>query len=61
MMVHAAASSLSTLQRIEQMENDNPGTRYLANIAGVLGCEVEDLMEESWRKPMPNRRGRRVR
>lgn len=54
-----AEISLSTLQRIEQLENSNPGVRYLANIAGVLGCEIEDLIEDAWRELMENRRGDR--
>lgn len=58
-LARRAEISLSTLQRIEQLENDNPGVRYLANIASVLGCEIEDLIEDSWREPMENRWGRR--
>jgi transcriptional regulator with XRE-family HTH domain len=57
-LARRADISLSTLQRIEQLDNDNPGVRYLANIASVLGCAIEDLIEESWREPMENRWGR---
>lgn len=58
-LARRADISLSTLQRIEQLDNDNPGVRYLANIASVLGCEIEDLIEDRWRKPMENRWGTR--
>jgi transcriptional regulator with XRE-family HTH domain len=57
-LARQADISLSTLQRIEQLENDNPGVRYLANIASVLECEIEELIEGSWREPMKNRWGR---
>jgi transcriptional regulator with XRE-family HTH domain len=56
-LAHRAEISLSTLQRIEQLDNDNPGVRYLANIASVLGCEIEDLIDDRWREPMENRWG----
>lgn len=56
-LARRAEISLSTLQRIEQLDNDNPGVRYLANIASVLGCEIEDLIEDGWREPMANRWG----
>lgn len=57
-LARQAEISLSTLQRIEQLANDNPGVRYLANIARVLGCEIDDLIEDTWREPMKNRWGR---
>jgi transcriptional regulator with XRE-family HTH domain len=42
--------SLRTLQRIERLEVDNPPIRYLTNLAIVLDCELEDLIEPAWRE-----------
>lgn len=50
--------SLRTLQRIEMREMDNPPIRYLANLAIVLGCELEDLIEPEWREWHRNRYGK---
>lgn len=50
--------SLRTLQRIEMREMDNPPIRYLANLAIVLGCELEDLIEPEWREWHRNRWGK---
>lgn len=53
-----AEISLRTLQRIEMREMDNPPIRYLANLAIVLGCELEDLIEPEWREWHRNRWGK---
>lgn len=50
--------SLRTLQRIEMREMDNPPIRYLANLAIVLGCGLEDLIEPEWREWHRNRWGK---
>lgn len=42
--------SVRTLQRLEHGEMENPSIRYLANLAIVLGCELEDLIEPEWRE-----------
>jgi len=45
-----ARISVRTLQRLEHRELTNPPIRYLANLAIVLGCELEDLIEPAWRE-----------
>lgn len=50
--------SLRTLQRIEMREMNNPPIRYLSNLAIVLGCELEDLIEPEWREWHRNRWGK---
>lgn len=40
--------SLRTLVRLERMETDNPPLRYLVNLAIVLQCRVDDLIEDEW-------------
>lgn len=47
-LAHQAQISVRTLQRIEGRETDNPSIRPLLNIAGVLGCELADVIEPSW-------------
>ena len=29
----------------------NPPLRYLVNLSIVLGCELDDLIEDEWRRP----------
>jgi hypothetical protein len=41
------AVPLRTLQRIERLEVD-PGVRQLVILSRVLGCQVEDLIEDQW-------------
>jgi len=41
--------SRSTVQRLELGETSNPPIRYLTNCALVLGCALEDLIENEWR------------
>lgn len=42
--------SVRTLQRLEHRDMDNPPLRYLTNLAIVLDCELEDLIEPAWRE-----------
>ena len=45
-----ARISVRTLQRLEHREMDNPPLRYLTNLAIILGCDLEDLVEPAWRE-----------
>ena len=45
-----ARISVRTLQRLEHRDLTNPPIRYLANLAIVLGCEREDVIEPAWRE-----------
>jgi transcriptional regulator with XRE-family HTH domain len=47
-LARMAKISVRTLQRIEGRETDNPSIRPLLNIAAILGCELEDVIEQSW-------------
>lgn len=40
----------STYERLEQGELWNPRIRHLTNIAIVLKVELEDLIEDDWRR-----------
>ena len=60
-LAERAQISLPTLQRIEHRRNENPGVRYLGNIAVALECTIEDLIEDSWRELKPNTYGERAR
>lgn len=60
-LAEKAQISLPTLQRIEQTQNDNPGIRYLGNIAIALGCQIEDLIEDDWRELKPNTYGEKAK
>lgn len=44
----AAGISLSTYRRQEWGDTDNPQIGVIVNLAYVLGCELEDLLEERW-------------
>ncbi len=57
-LAEQADISLRTLQRIEMREMDNPPIRYLANLAIVLGCKLEELIEPEWREWRRNRFGK---
>jgi len=46
------------LPRIEHRDMENPPIRYLANLAIVLQCELEDLIEPEWREWLRNRWGK---
>ena len=48
-LAERAGLSLRTFQRLERLEMDNPPIRYLTNIALVLNCSLEDLIEPAWR------------
>lgn len=39
---------IATYKRLERGELRNPGVRYLINCATVLGCELDELVEEEW-------------
>jgi transcriptional regulator with XRE-family HTH domain len=45
-----ARISVRTLQRLEHRDLTNPPIRYLANLAIVLECELEDIIEPAWRE-----------
>lgn len=45
-----ARTLVRTLQRLEPRNRTNPPIRYLANLAIVLGCDPEDLIEPAWRE-----------
>jgi len=45
-----ARLSVRTLQRIEHRDLTNPPVRYLANLTIVLGCDLEDIIEPTWRE-----------
>lgn len=51
----AAASGLSlpTYRRLERGRTTNPPYRYLVNLAHVLGCGLDELIEEEWRQWLP--------
>jgi transcriptional regulator with XRE-family HTH domain len=61
-LAEATGLSIATLRRLERGTIDNPPLRYLANCAIVLGCQLEDLIEDEWRawlalaKPKPPRK-----
>lgn len=49
--------SRATYRKLEQGLIANPPIRYLTNCAIVLGCQLEDLIEDEWRawwKRLPN-------
>lgn len=48
-LAEASGISIATLRRLERGAMPNPPLRYLANCAIVLGCELEELIEEEWR------------
>jgi transcriptional regulator with XRE-family HTH domain len=52
-LADASGISIATLQRLERGLVENPPLRYLTNCALVLGCELDDLVEESWRTWLP--------
>lgn len=57
-LAEKADISARTLQRIEHRDMENPPIRYLANLAIVLECQLEDLIESEWREWMSNRWGK---
>jgi len=57
-LAEQADISARTLQRIEHRDMENPPIRYLANLAIVLQCELEDLIEPEWREWLRNRWGK---
>lgn len=38
-----------TIERLDRGELDNPGVRHIVRLATVLGCSVEQLIEDGWR------------
>jgi transcriptional regulator with XRE-family HTH domain len=48
-LARAIGISLSSYYRLERGMNRNPPLGYLANAAIVLGCKLEDLIEDRWR------------
>jgi transcriptional regulator with XRE-family HTH domain len=60
-LAEATGISLATLRRLERGAKANPPLRYLSNCAIVLGVEVEELIEDSWRKWLPMARKTRPR
>jgi len=56
-MWQATGLARATYLRLEHDLDENPPIRYLANCAIVLGCQVEDMIEPTWRawwKRLPN-------
>ena len=49
----ASGISIATLRRLERGTVENPPLRYLTNSAIVLGCQLEDLIEDEWRAWLP--------
>lgn len=49
----ACGLSLPTYRRLERGRTTNPPYRYLVNLAFVLGCPIEELIEEEWRDWLP--------
>lgn len=49
----ATGISIATLRRLERGAMANPPLRYLANCAIVLGVEVEELIDDEWRRWLP--------
>jgi transcriptional regulator with XRE-family HTH domain len=45
--------SIATLRRLERGAMANPPLRYLTNCAIALGVEVEELVEDEWRRWLP--------
>lgn len=52
-LAEASGISIATLRRLERGSMPNPPLRYLGNCAIVLGCQLEDLIEEQWRDWLP--------
>ncbi len=52
-LAEASGLSIATLRRLERGTVENPPLRYLANCAIVLGCPLEELVEEEWRQWLP--------
>ena len=52
-LAEASGISIATLRRLERGTIKNPPLRYLANCALVLGCPLEELIEEEWRQWLP--------
>lgn len=49
----ASGLSIATLRRLERGSIVNPPLRYLTNCAIVLGCPMEELVEDEWRQWLP--------
>ena len=48
-LANAVGMPLSTYWNLERGRNRNPGLGWLSNCAIVLGCKLEDLIEDGWR------------
>lgn len=57
-LAEATGISIATLRRLERGAVKNPPLRYLANCALVLACELEELIEDEWRRWLPIARKR---
>lgn len=49
-MIDATGIAPATYRRLERGQHRNPQMRWLANCALVLGCTIEDLIEDDWRE-----------
>lgn len=49
-LARATGLSSSVYWRLEKGHYTNPPLRYLMNCALALGCELDDLIEDKWRK-----------
>lgn len=47
-LAFAAGIRPSTYWKLERGRIQNPGVRYFTNLAIVLGCKVDDLLEDEW-------------
>lgn len=52
-LAEATGISIATLRRLERGSVANPPIRYLANCTIVLGCRLEELIEDEWRQWLP--------
>lgn len=52
-LARAAGLSRATYQRLESGRMPNPPLRYLMNLSIVLGCELDELIEDEWREWLP--------
>lgn len=49
-LADASGISIATLRRLERGVVKNPSLRHLTNCALVLGCPLEELIEDEWRQ-----------
>jgi transcriptional regulator with XRE-family HTH domain len=52
-LAEAVGISLTAYRRLERGQRQNPQLRQLMNCAIALGCELEDLLDDSYRAWYP--------